>query len=181
MLIKLCSAMENPLYFLVQSTRERRAFLWSWEDEFMPRCLGKLENGALQFIRTFQKRSGKHSIIPLRLVCQGTALLHTLLFVPKADFSLTVGASGARRPSLKCPLCQVNPVSFDGIVASSRHLFVFAVVPFPSRFQDFSAIKCTQIWVFWLSRCISMGKEMIVSGVYRSIYDFVLHQARFLR
>lgn len=111
----------------------------------MPQCLGKLENCALQFTRAFHERSGKHSIIPLRLVCQGTAHLHTFLFVPRASVALTVGASGAHKPLLKCPLRRVNPVSFDRIVASSHRLFILAIVPFPSVFQDFSAVKCTRI------------------------------------
>ena len=62
----------------------------------MPQCLGKLENRALQFICTFHKCSGKHSIIPLNLVFQGTALLPTFLFVPKASLSFDSG-------SLRCP------------------------------------------------------------------------------
>lgn len=62
----------------------------------MPQCLGKLEYCALQFICTFHKRSGKHSIIPLSLVFQGTAVLHTFLFVPKASLSFDCW-------SLRCP------------------------------------------------------------------------------
>lgn len=42
---------------------------------------------------------------------------------------------------MKCPLHQVNPISFDRIVGSSHHLFIFAVAPFPSVFLDFSALS----------------------------------------
>lgn len=81
---------------------------------------------------------------------------------------MTVGVSGARKLLLKYLLRHVNPISFDRIVASSHNLLIFAVVPFPAVFQDLSAIKCAQIGVVWLSRCLSMGKEMIVSRVYRN-------------
>lgn len=142
--------------FSVQSTRELRASLWSREDEFMPQCLGKLENCALQFIYTFPKPSGKRLIILLSLAFQGTALLHAFLFAPKTSSLLIVWAPGACTPLVKCLLCQASPGSLDGAVARSHHLFIFAVVQFPSLFQDFSAVTCTHIRVFCFSRCFSV-------------------------